>query len=49
MWFNPDHNKQAQEVYFSKKANNETFNNTNVVTCFSQKHLRLLLDQKLND
>ena len=51
--FNPDPNKKAKEVYFSKKASNVswhpvTFNNTNVVTCFSQKHLGFLLDQQLN-
>ena len=45
MRFNPDPKKQAQEAYFSKKA----FNNKNVVPCFSQKHLRLLFDEKLND
>ena len=38
MQFNSDPNKQAQEVYFAKKANNEnslpvTFNNGKVVTC----------------
>ena len=53
MPFNPDPNKQAQEVYFSKKANNVSsflvrFNNTNVVNCSSQKHLGLVLDQLLN-
>ena len=53
MQFNPDPSKQTQEVYFRKKANNVssvpvTFNNTNVVTCSSQKHLRLVLDQHLN-
>ena len=53
MQFNPDLNKQAQEVYFSKKANNvsshsASFNNTKVVTCSSQKHLGLVLDQQLN-
>ena len=46
--FDPDHNKQAQGVCFSKKANNVsslpvTFNNTNVVTCSSQKPLGLVL------
>ena len=35
--FNPDPNKQAQEVYFSKKSNNEnflpvTFNNAKLLT-----------------
>ena len=53
MQFNPDPNKQAQEVYFSKKPNNVSshpvsFNNTKVVTCCSQKHLGLVLDQQLN-
>ena len=50
MQFNPDPNKQAQEVYFSKKSNNEnslpiTFNNAEVVTCSTHKHLGLLLDK----
>ena len=53
MQFNPDPNKQAQEVHFSKKSciDNSlpiTFNNTNVSTCTSQKHLGLLLDGRLN-
>ena len=53
MQFNRDPNKEAQEVYFSKKANNlsshpVSFNNTKVVTCSSQKHLGLVLDQQLN-
>ena len=51
--FNPDPNKQAQEVYFSKKSNNEnslpvTFNNAKVVTCSTHKHLGLLLDKRLS-
>ena len=42
---NPDPNKQAQEVIFSKKAesNNSlplTFNKIEVRTCHSQKHLK---------
>ena len=53
MQFNPDPNKQAQEMHFSKKANSikslpVTFNNTKVVTCSSQKHLGHALDQQLN-
>ena len=53
MQFNPDTNKQAQEVYFSKKSKNEsslpvTFNNAKVVTCFTHKHLGLLLDKRLS-
>ena len=49
----PDPNKQAQEVYFSKKSNNEnslpvTFNNAKVVTCSTHKHLGLLLDKRLS-
>ena len=51
--FNPDPKKQAQEVYFSKKSNNEnslpvTLNNSKVLTCFINKHLRLLLDKRLS-
>ena len=51
--FNPDPNKQAQEVYFSKKANNVSshpvsINSTKVVTSSSQKHLGLVLNQQLN-
>ena len=54
MQFNPDPNKQTQEVYFSKKTNNKvsshpvSFNNTKVVTCSSQKDLGLVLLQQLN-
>ena len=53
MQFNPDPNKQAQELIFSKKAesNNSlplTFNKTEVRTCQSQKHLGLILDERLN-
>ena len=51
--FNPDPKKQAQEVYFLKKTNNVnlhpvSFNNLKVVTCSSQEHLGLVLDQQLN-
>ena len=53
MQFNPDPNKQAQEVYFSKKSSNEnslpvTFNNAKVVTCSTHKDLELLLDKRLS-
>ena len=53
MKFNPDPNKQAQELIFSKKAENNnflplTFNKTEVKTCQSQKHLGLILDERLN-
>ena len=53
MQFNPNPNKQAQEVYFSKKSNNEnslpvTFNNAKIVTCSTHKHLGLLLDKRLS-
>ena len=53
MQFNPDSNKQAQEVIFSKKAesNNSlplTSNKTEVRTCQSQKHLGFVLDKRLN-
>ena len=53
MQFNPDPKKQAQEVYFSKKSNNQnslplTFNNAKVVICSTQKHLGLLLNKRLS-
>ena len=53
MQFNPDRNKQAQELYFSKKAGNQksldlTFNKSNVASSPSVKHLGMLLDSRLN-
>ena len=53
MRFNPDPNNQAQEVYFSRKTNkgdfqNLSFNGSNVEACSSQKHLGLIMDDKLN-
>ena len=53
MSFNPDPAKQAQEVIFSRKNNrpvhpNLIFNQTNVNRTSSQKHLGLILDEKLN-
>ena len=50
--FQPDPCKQAQEVNFSRKLKNEShpplvFNNGNVSSCKSQKHLGVLLDSKL--
>ena len=51
MSFNPDPSKQAQEVIFSRKLENVSrpplvFNNANVSSCKSQKHLGILLDAK---
>ena len=53
MQFNPHRNKQAQELYFSKKAGNQksldlTFNKSNVASSPSVKHLGMLLDSRLN-
>ena len=53
MQFNPDRNKQAQELYFSKKGGNQksldlTFNKSNVASSPSVKHLGILLDSCLN-
>ena len=53
MQFNPDRHKQAQELYFSKKAGNQksldlTFNESNVASSPSVKHLGMLLDGCLN-
>ena len=49
---NPDPSKQAQEGIFSRKLKNVShpplvFNNANVSSCKSQKHLGVLLDSKL--
>ena len=53
MSFNPDPNKQAQEVIFSRKIQKTYhpsiyFNNKLVKQVPSQKHLGLILDSKLN-
>ena len=53
MSFNPDQTKQAQEVIFSRKNiksyhPNLVFNQTNVQRTSSQKHLGVILDEKLD-
>ena len=53
MLFNPDPNKQAVEILFSKKHEKNNylplnFNGDNVQTAISQKHLGLVLDSKLD-
>ena len=53
MIFNPEMTKQAQEVIFCRKLNklvhhNLTFNNFHVSQTEFQKHLGLVLDNKLN-
>ena len=53
MIFNPAPSKQAQEVIFSRKNAkpfhpNLIFNQSNVIRTSSQKHLGLILDEKLN-
>ena len=53
MQFNPNRNKQAQELCFSKKAGNQKsldliFNKSNVASSSSVKHLGMLLDSCLN-
>ena len=50
MSFNPDLNKQAQEVVFSRKLNKAsqpqiTFNNAPVFCANWQKHLGMYLDE----
>ena len=52
--FNPDTNKQAQEVYFSKKTNNEnslpvTFNNVKVITCSTHPAGTATLSQRCHN
>ena len=51
--FNPDPSKQAIEICFSNKHENENypslvFNGTKVQLATSQKHLGLILDSKLD-
>ena len=53
MKFNQDPNKQAQKVRLSNRTNKDsslskTFNNSKVETISSQKHLGLILDERLN-
>ena len=53
MQFDSDRNKQARELYFSKKAGNQklldlTFNNSNVALSPPVRHLGMLLDSRLN-
>ena len=53
MLFNPDLCKPAQEVVFSRKKKTQShpaisFNNIQVERTSYQKHLGLLLDEKLN-
>ena len=51
--FNPDPNKQANEVYFSRKPNTDDYlpiklNYSPVQLCESQKHFGFILDKHLN-
>ena len=55
MQFDPDPNKQANEVVFSRKSNSNSFlyppvkfNENNITKCSYQKHLGIVLDSKLN-
>ena len=53
MSFNPDPTKQAQEVIFRRKTKKEyhpafAFNNSNVSETNSQKHLGVVLDNRLS-
>ena len=54
MLFNPDPNKQAVEIHFSKKQHQKdnylplNFNGEKVQAAISQKHLGLVLDSKLD-
>ena len=52
MPFNPDLNKQAQEVVFSRKLNKSSypkifFNNASVVCTCWKKHFRMFSDETL--
>ena len=51
MIFSPDANKQAKELYFSRKiqkydSQNLAFNGCNVGSFTSEEHLRHFLDEK---
>ena len=53
MKFNPDPNKQVQEIPFSNRTKKDSsvikrFNNSKVETISSQVHSRLTLDERLN-
>ena len=55
MQFNPDPNKQVNEVIFSRKTSSNNlshppikFNNNDISKCTHQKHLGVVLDSKLN-
>ena len=53
MQFNPDPNKQANEVYFFRESNAGVYlhvdlNNSPVQLCESHKHLGIVLDKNLN-
>ena len=55
MQFNPDPNKQANEVIFSQKPSSNNlshppikFSNNDISKCPHQKHLEIVLDSKLN-
>ena len=53
MQFNPDLNKKANEVYFSRKSNTDYYipiklNDSPGQLCESQKHLGVILDNHLN-
>ena len=54
MQFNPDPNKQTNEVIFSRKSSSNSFsyppvkfNKNNITKCSHQKHLGIVLDLKL--
>ena len=52
MFFNPDKNKQAQVVFSRKQSEQKhpqlLFNKTPVAYSSSQKHFRMILDEKLS-
>ena len=55
MQLNPDPNKQAKEVIFSRKSDSANvfpppikFNSNSIAKCPNQKHLGIVLDSKLN-
>ena len=54
MQFNPDPNKETNEVIFSRKSSSNNlsypieFNNNDIFKCPHQKHLGIVLNSKLH-
>ena len=47
MEFNPDPNKQANQIFSPKSNSSKILNNINITRCSHKKHLGIVLDLKL--